>query len=86
MKTVLIKNLQNYRFASGIRAGMCGYDYREGGYVYASEGYSATEDYMDMEDLIDTLEYDGMTSYDTVKIDVDDNGDIVYMHLDVWPM
>jgi len=86
MKTIQVNDLQKYRFASHIRAGMCGYHCKNGGYIYASEGHGNIEDYLDMEDLITTLEYDGMTSYDEVKINVDNNGDIIYMHLDVWPM
>ena len=87
MKTlqITLNELANYELAPQLSGfGMCGYNYIDGGYIYASEGHGNLESYITLEELLNILDEDGMQT-GVIDIEVNENNEITYVHMDVWP-
>ena len=77
--------LANYELAPTVCGfGLCGYAPDEGGYVYATEGHGNSESYISMQEMLGMLEEDGMKIIESFEIVLNENGQIIYIHMDVW--
>ena len=82
---IKIKDLCNYQLSPNIKGfGLCGYNNRNCGYIYASTGYGNNETYIESaKELLDILKEDGHSLEKQIIIEIDKNSNITYCHFTV---
>lgn len=81
---IKIKDLCNYQLSPNIQGfGLCGYNNKNGGYIYANTGYGNIETYIESKELFDILKEDGHNLEKDIIIEIDKNDFITYCHFAV---